>query len=86
MKHRLDALYVLIATHEDGSEHIVAHVPGMVQLVCDDSDLLPRMMQLAKSTPYAEDEISVAVFARVRDVRTIRRSSPIEPVPDPGPA
>jgi hypothetical protein len=85
---RLEALYVLIVKDQDGTEGIVCRntIVGTMPFITDDVTLMARMMELAKSTPYAEDELGVAVFARVQDIRTINRTLPTEPIPDPGPA
>jgi hypothetical protein len=86
---RLEALYVLIVKDQDGTEGIVrrnAPPVGTIPFITDDRALIPRMLELAQDTPYNEDELGVAVFARVADVRSVGRTLPTEPIPDPGPA
>jgi len=84
---RIDALYALIVRDAGGHEGIVRRdTPlGTIPYITDDSGLVERMIGLAKAeAPFAADELRIAKFARVEDIRTIER--PAEPAPDPGPA
>jgi len=83
---RIEVLYALVVKDARGFEGIVRRdTPvGTMPFISDDELLIPRMLELARETPFRADELAVAVFKRVNAVREIRRGD-TDPVPDPGP-
>jgi hypothetical protein len=76
---RVEVLYVVLE-RASGGEGVARHIHprfGDLPWITDDGALADRLLAMARAAhPESADRLFLAVFARVEDVRTVRRHHP----------